>query len=227
VRKTWSVPVFLLFVSSAQAQECRVVDPELQAGYAGPCVNGLAEGRGSASGAAQYEGGFKAGRKHGKGAKTWPNGDRYEGEFVEDRKEGVGAYTWGRGAWQNESYEGSFLDDRRHGFGVYRYATGDVYAGPWERDIATGPPTPMMQARAKFEQEARAAVAKEGQKVCREMQVGIGGRDWIRGVVVALAADRVGVRIDDAGQQPHIVANAEVRGGDVVWDVPQAWTPCF
>ncbi|TMI34464.1 MAG: hypothetical protein E6H41_12860 [Betaproteobacteria bacterium] len=59
------------------------------------------------------------------------------------------------------------------------------------------------------------------------MQVGIGGRDWIRGVVVALAADRVGVRIDDAGQQPHIVANAEVRGGDVVWDVPQAWTPCF
>ena len=228
MRKTWSVPVFLLLLPAlAQAQECGVVDPELQGSYAGPCVNGLAEGQGRAAGTAEFRGEFKAGRKHGKGAKTWPNGDRYEGEFVEDRKEGIGGYTWGRGPWQGERYEGSFLNDRRHGFGVYRYATGDVYAGPWERDIATGPPTPMMQARAKFEQEARVAVAKEGQKVCREMQMGIGGRDWIRGVVAALAADRVGVRIDDAGRQPQVIANAEVRSGEVVWDVPQAWTPCF
>jgi hypothetical protein len=227
MRKMGSVPIFLLLSSLAAAQECRVVDPELRGSYAGACVNGLAEGQGSASGTAEYRGELKAGRKHGKGAKAWPNGDRYEGGFVEDRKEGVGTYTWGRGPWQNESYEGTFLDDRRHGFGVYRYATGDVYAGPWERDVATGPPTPMMQARTKFEQEARTAVAKEGQKVCRQMQVGIGGRDWIRGVVVALAADRVGVRIDDPGRQPHVIANAEVRSGDVAWDVPQAWTPCF
>jgi hypothetical protein len=220
-------PIFLLLSSVAQAQQCGVIDPELRGSYAGPCVNGLAEGQGTASGTAEYRGEFKAGRKNGKGTKTWPNGDRYQGEFVEDRKEGVGAYTWGRGPWQNESYEGSFLGDRRHGFGVYRYATGDVYAGPWERDLATGPPTPMMQARAKFEQEARAAVAKEGRNVCREMQVGIGGRDWIRGVVVAVAPDRVAVRIDDPGKYAHVLANVEARQGDVVWDVPQAWTPCF
>jgi hypothetical protein len=216
-----------LFVSSVQGQECRVLDPELRGSYAGPCVNGLAEGEGSAVGTAEYQGEFKAGCKHGKGAKTWPNGDRYEGEFVEDRKEGVGAYTWGRGPWQGERYEGSFVNDRRHGFGVYRYATGDVYTGPWERDLATGPPTPMMQARAKFEQEARAAVAKEGQKVCREMPVGIALRDWVRGVVVAVAPDKVAVRIDDPGKHAHVLANVETRQGDVVWDAPQAWTPCF
>src|SRR3989442_13667168 len=95
--KTWSVPVLLLFASCAMAQECGVIDPELRGSYAGPCVNGLAEGQGTASGTAEYRGGVKAGRKNGKGAKTWPNGDRYEGEFVEDRKEGVGAYTGGRG----------------------------------------------------------------------------------------------------------------------------------
>ena len=31
-------------------------------------------------------------------------------------------------------------------------------------------------------------------------------------------------RYDNKG---HVIANAEVRSGEVVWDVPQAWTPCF
>jgi len=226
MRKTWSVPVFLL-VGSVHAQDCRVLDPELQASYAGPCVSGLAEGYGRAAGIAQYQGEFKAGRKHGQGVKTWPNGDRYEGEFVEDRKEGTGTYAFGRGPWLGERYEGRFLDDRRHGSGVYRWASGDVYSGPWERDIAIGAPTPMMRARIKFEEEARAAVAKEGQKVCREVPVGIALRDWVRGVVVAVAPDNVAVRIDDPGEYPHLLANAEARRGDVVWDSPQAWTPCW
>ena len=227
MRKTWAVAVFLLFVSSAQAQGCRVLDPELQGRYAGPCVNGLAEGHGSASGVAQYEGGFKAGRKHGKGVKTWPSGDRYEGDFVEDRKEGVGAYAWGRGKWAGERYEGAFNNDRRNGFGVYRWPSGDVYAGPWKDDAFAGPPTQMMQARAQFEKEARAAVAKEGQKVCREMQVGIGGRDWIRGVVVSIGKEQVAVRIDDPGTNQNVIAEVEARKGDVLWDAPQNWTPCF
>ena len=204
-----------------------MLDPELQASYAGPCASGLAEGSGSAAGIAQYQGEFKAGRKHGQGVKTWPNGDRYEGEFVEDRKEGTGTYAFGRGPWLGERYEGRFLDDRRHGSGVYRWASGDVYSGPWERDIAIGAPTPMMRARIKFEEEARAAVGKEGQKVCREVPVGIALRDWVRGVVVAVAPDNVAVRIDDPGQVPHILGSAEARPGDVVWDSPQAWTPCW
>jgi hypothetical protein len=121
---------FLWFACAAAAQECRVLDPELQGAYSGPCAAGLAQGRGTAIGSAEYRGEFQAGRKHGKGVKTWSNGDRYEGDFLEDRKEGAGIYVWGRGPWAGERYEGGYVDDRRHGFGVYRWPSGDRPAHP-------------------------------------------------------------------------------------------------
>jgi hypothetical protein len=220
------VPAFLLIASCALAQECRVLDPELQVSYAGPCVDGLASGTATAIGIAEYRGEFRAGRKHGKGVKTWANGDRYEGEFFEDRLEGFGVYVFGRGAWAGERYEGDYLVGRRHGYGVYRWTTGDVYSGPWQDDVATGFYTPMMAAQAKFRDEARAAVAKQGQKVCRELPVGIAGRDWVRGVVVAVQDDKVAVRIDELGSPSNALA-AFVKPGEAVWDVPQNWTPCF
>ena len=92
-------PILLLLAGLAHAQQCRVLDPELQAEYEGPCANGLAQGTGYARGRAEYRGEFGAGMKHGEGVKSWPNGDRYEGQFVADRKEGQGTYTYGRGPW--------------------------------------------------------------------------------------------------------------------------------
>ena len=214
------------FAGIIYGQSCRVLDPQLQLSYAGPCVNDLAEGAGQATGIAEYRGEFRAGRKHGKGVKTWANGDRYEGEFFEDRIEGFGVYVFGRGPWAGERYEGDYLADRRHGYGVYHWASGDVYSGPWREDLPTGYYTPMMAAQAKFRDEARAAVAKQGQKVCRELPVGIAGRDWVRGVVVAVQDDKVAVRIDELGSQSNALA-AFVKPGEAVWDVPQNWTPCF
>jgi len=230
--KTWSVPVlvvpvlavsfaFLSFVVHSQPQTCRVLDPELQRAYSGPCVGGLAEGEGVALGAAEYRGAFKAGRKHGRGVKIWPNGDRYEGEFAADHKDGYGSYEWGRGPWEGERYDGSFAADRREGYGIYWWPSGDVYAGPWESDRPTGPGTEMMLARARFAAEVLAAVARPGQKVCREMRVGIGGRDWVRGVVAGIEADHVGVRIDDPGTHAHFPR------GEVIWDLAVSWTPCW
>ncbi|MGQ0545265.1 MAG: MORN repeat-containing protein [Betaproteobacteria bacterium] len=204
-----------------------MLDAELQESYSGPCVEGLAEGVGSARGTARYEGEFRRGMKHGRGVKTWANGDRYEGDFSEDRKHGAGTYTWGKGPWAGERYEGEYVDDRRHGKGTYRWPSGDVYSGPWDRDAIAGPATPMMLARAKFEQESRAAVAKVGQKVCREVPVGIGERDWVRGVVVELTQDKVAVRLEDPGIQPHVVGRVELRKGEITWDEPMAWTPCW
>jgi hypothetical protein len=65
------VAVVLAFITlPAWAQTCRVLDPQLQGSYSGPCVNGLAEGKGVATGISSYEGDFKAGRKHGRGVKT-------------------------------------------------------------------------------------------------------------------------------------------------------------
>src|SRR5512139_2318889 len=130
--------LLLLLALPAAAQECKVLDPELQGAYAGPCKDGLAEGVGQAKGAAEYRGEFRAGRKHGKGVKTWPNGDRYEGEFAEDHREGRGKYTWGRGPWEGESYEGGYLADKRHGEGTYRFSSGDVYRGLWAEDRIAG-----------------------------------------------------------------------------------------
>ena len=222
-QKMGTVPIFLilLFAGLAHAQGCRVIDPELQGAYSGPCVDGLAEGRGVAEGSARYEGGFKAGMKEGRGVKSWPNGDRYEGEFVADRKEGKGTYTWGRGPWQGERYEGDYVADRRHGYGVYRWASGDVYRGPWENDAFTGEPTEMMRALGQFEREAAAAVAKPGQKVCRELAVGIGGREWLRGEVVEAKGAQVAVRIDDPGE------HGQARRGEVLWSLATEWVPCL
>jgi hypothetical protein len=170
--------------------------------------------------------------KHGQGVKTWPNGDRYEGDFVADKREGRGKYAWGRGPWAGDSYEGPYLNDKRHGRGAYRWPTGDVYEGPFEDDRIAGHATPMMLARGKFEEEAKRAVAKEGRTVCREMPIGAAHgeqarSEWIRGVVVALSGEQVGVRVDEPGANRHVVAGVELRPGDVVWDSPTGWTPCF
>ena len=219
--KAWLLVVFVAVAAPAFAQPCKVLDPELQGSYRGPCVNGLAQGEGMASGQAEYRGAFKAGHKHGRGVKTWPNGDRYEGEFVADRKEGYGVYVWGKGPWEGERYDGSFANDRREGHGIYWWPHGDVYDGPWEADRATGPSTQMMQARARFAAEARAALAKRGQRVCREVVFGIGGRDWLRGEVADVEGEYVGVRIQDAGK------NALFPRGQVVWEPAESWTPCW
>jgi hypothetical protein len=211
----------------AQAESCRVLDPELQEEYIGPCVEGLAEGTGFARGRAEYRGDFHAGMKQGRGVKTWPNGDRYEGDFVEDRKEGVGTYSYGRGPSVGERYEGEWLADRRHGYGEYRWPTGDVYRGPWEQDRLTGPPTPMMTARSRFAAESRTALAQTGRKACRELEVGIGDRDWISGTVVDHPGTQVAVRIDDAGRMLHLLGGVEIKPGVVVVQNATAWVPCF
>ena len=231
-RHWWFVLVAMAFASVATGQapvNCVVLDPELQGRYSGGCKDGLAEGYGEAIGAADYKGGFSAGRKHGKGTKTWrSSGDRYEGDFSADRKDGVGTYTWGpRSVWAGEKYSGGFLNDRREGSGVYQWPSGDRYAGTWKNDVITGQPTSQMFDRARADGELAAAVGVPGMKVCREMTVGIGTRDWVRGTVTAVEADRIAVRIDDAGRFQHMIANVPIGKGGIVRDAPRFWTPCL
>ena len=223
--KIGSVPIFLAAIIAHA--DCKLFDPELQGTYSGPCVNGLAQGYGIATGIAEYRGDFKAGKKDGQGVKTWPNGDRYEGGFVDDRKQGTGKYTWGRGPWQGQSYEGTYLEDRRNGFGTYRWPTGDVYSGPWKDDVPIGAPTPMMLAQRKFREESLKAVAKVGQKVCRAMPVGIARHEWVRGEVIKVENERVAVRIDEPGTFGEAIGGAELKKNEVIWDEPYGWTPCF
>jgi hypothetical protein len=222
------VAVTLIPTAASAQTTCRVLDPELAGVYQGGCKEGLAEGYGEAKGVAEYRGDFRAGRKHGKGIKTWPSGDRYEGDFVDDRKEGLGRYLWGpRTASAGENYSGAYLNDQRHGEGVYAWPSGDRYSGPWANDAITGMPTPMMIARARAKTEALLAVGKPGVIVCRALRVGIAVRDWIRGEVIEVNADRISVRIDDPGQQPHVVDERPLVKGMTIWSSATEWTPCI
>ena len=226
---SWTALIALCWLNPAMAQPvCKVLDPELAVTYSGGCKDGLAEGAGEAKGLAEYHGEFKAGWMHGKGVKSWPNGDRYEGEFVEGKKEGTGKYAWGPGTpWAGQSYEGGYLNDMRHGFGTYRWSKDTVYSGAWKDDQIDKVATPMMLARLKFEQEAYAALSKTGTRACREMRTGPAEREWIKGIVVDAKEGKIAVRIDEPGTRLHIVAGAEVKKGEVVWEAATEWVPCY
>lgn len=122
------------------AVSCKVLDPDLAAGeYRGGCRDGLADSYGEVTGKSGYRGDFLAGRKHGKGIKSMPNGDKYAGEFASDFRHGKGTYVWGeKTPWSGDRFEGTYRQDQRHGSGVYSWATGDRYEGPWENDLRMG-----------------------------------------------------------------------------------------
>lgn len=224
----WMALAYASMALSQTPVKCAVRDPDLQGSYAGGCKDGLAEGDGEATGIAHYKGEFKAGRKHGRGVKRWPSGDRYDGEFVDDSKEGIGTYTWGRSSlWAGEKYIGGYRNDRRHGWGVYEWPGGDRYAGPWENDAISGLPTPKMVARSRATMERAVAVAVPGNRICKNMTVGIATQDWVRGTVMKVESDRIAVRIDDSGRFQHWISGVTINRGDVVWDALQFWTPCL
>jgi hypothetical protein len=216
--------------ASAQAPlRCAVLDPELQGSYEGGCVDGKAEGLGTAKGSAAYAGEFHQGKKQGHGVKTWPWGDRYDGDFANDSKDGWGRYSWGANTlFAGDSYEGGFANDKRNGYGIYVWASGDSYAGPWKDDAVAGRATPMMIARFRATNASLEALAKPGVKVCHESTLGIGLNAWVEGETVAVdaAARRVSVRITRLGQASLAVAGRPVSEGEVVWDDPLDWIPC-
>ena len=213
----------------ARAQAgCAVLDPELQGSYTGGCAGGKAEGQGTAKGSASYTGEFHEGKKHGRGAKTWPWGDRYEGGFADDAKHGWGTYTWGaRTLFAGDRYEGGFAKDKRNGFGVYVWASGDSYAGPWKDDALAGRATPMMIARFRTTNASMEALAKPGVKVCHEATLG-GARERTEAETQSVnpSARQVSVKVTKLSPTPVLVAGTRIAVGDVVWDDPLNWIPC-
>ena len=70
-------------------------------------------------------------------------------------------------------------------------------------------------------------MAKPGARVCRELQVGIAERDWVRGVVVAVEGASVNVQVDDPGRYTHTLNGVEVKHGAILRDNPANWVPCL
>ena len=81
-------------------------------------------------------------------------------------------------------------------------------------------------ARSVNDTATRAAVAKIGAKVCRQMQVGIAERDWVRGVVTEISGDAIGVRVEDPGRFPQSLNGTMLARGALVQDSSAAWVPC-
>ena len=78
-----------------------------------------------------YQGEIYEGKPHGRGIRTWANGNRYEGDFDQGKRHGRGVFTWSNG----DRYEGDFNKDWRHGKGILTEADGSRYEGTWENNV--------------------------------------------------------------------------------------------
>jgi hypothetical protein len=117
--------LLLAFSAGAFSQApCRALDPNINERYEGECKDGLAHGKGKASGKRTYEGWFSAGRKQGAGVYTFEDGRRYEGGFDADRPRGKGQYLYPNG----DRMEGEFLEGRLVGLGTMFRANGERFA---------------------------------------------------------------------------------------------------
>lgn len=92
---------------------------------------------------------------------------------------------------------------------------------------ATEPAAEPPLAQTLAQSSIRAAVAQPGVIVCRQLQVGIAERDWIRGEVIDVAGDAIAVRIEETGRFPHILRDVPVLPGTVLWNSVALWTPCI
>ena len=121
------------------------------------------------------------GKRHGRGTKTWPNGDKYDGEWQFDQKDGRGTLSseaeacyegeWRSGAKHGkgkvtfacgDEYDGEWQGDRAHGKGVFRKKNGNVYAGSYYQDRCHGFGTLTFTNGDRFEGMWRGGV-KSGQ----------------------------------------------------------------
>lgn len=106
------------FSLNLAAQEgCRVLKPEIADQYSGKCKDGLAHGKGQASGQDTYTGQFRKGLPDGTGTYTWANGDTYTGEWSDGHRQGEGTMKFklnGKeevlaGLWEDDLYKGPVI----------------------------------------------------------------------------------------------------------------------
>jgi hypothetical protein len=205
---------------------CKVIDPDLASGaYSGGCKDGLADGFGEVSGAGSYRGSFLAGKKHGRGIKVMPNGDRYEGEFSDDYRHGQGIYVWGdKTPWAGDRYSGEYLRDRRHGWGVFQWGSGDRYEGPWQDDLRMG--LSVMETRRVQAAEATVKAMKVGVIVCVNEKGNLANLRRMRGRIERVADKMVDVRIVEMEGGYASYKGATVTTGDLLTDEAVHWQLC-
>lgn len=169
-----------LFCGTAQAQsteprslydqdaDCAVYAiaglPAQSATWDGPCVHGLASGRGTAeffahdgssqivtayfrdgavldgkgelrwSDNAHYTGDLVGGRADGSGVLIDGQGNRFDGRWKNGAMNGPGTVVWSNG----DRFEGELVNGKAEGHGVQIWADGHKYDGPWHNDQPDG-----------------------------------------------------------------------------------------
>ncbi|MEI7588504.1 MAG: hypothetical protein WCJ68_03340 [Chitinophagia bacterium] len=107
----------LSFSTIVLAQDCKVLDPNLEGVYTGECKNGKASGMGKSVGKYTYEGEFKAGLPEGQGTMIDDMGNRFKGNFKKGKREGEGLLflknsqgsdSVRAGFWKNDTYVGLY-----------------------------------------------------------------------------------------------------------------------
>ncbi len=207
------------------ALTCKVLDPELQDNYVGPCnSDGFANGTGTASGIAFYEGEFRNGKKHGSGKKQWPRtGDIYIGEFRNDFRYGQGSYIWGEhSAYAGQQYTGNYINDYREGFGTYLWPNGDKFSGTWKQNIRYG--MTYMEIRQKEMRESHTmAIKRSGQTVCRNAQYGISEITFLKGTVINIQDTIITVELSDESASHGLYLTKKINIEKEI----DLWSPCI
>lgn len=132
--------------------------------WSGKCLNGLADGPGTATfstrgriveaitvefdkgkirdghisvgwpDGSHYEGGGLAGRMEGSGVLTTAAGDRFEGQWHAGKLDGHGIAVWANG----DRYEGDWRAGIAEGRGTQIWSDGRKYEGDWHNDLPDG-----------------------------------------------------------------------------------------
>jgi hypothetical protein len=109
----------LFYVPNSFSQEkdsaCKVLLKEISDSYKGACKNGLADGKGTATGEDSYTGLFQNGLPEGKGIYKYKNGNVYSGLWKNGLKNGKGEFNYlinGKttvvsGYWKDGDYSGT------------------------------------------------------------------------------------------------------------------------
>lgn len=126
------ISIFMLNATMVYSQQnCKVLKPGISDQYEGKCKNGLANGKGIATGVDRYEGQFIKGLPQGEGTYTWSDGNTYSGEWVEGLRHGIGKFIMKNsrkdsiqdGLWENDEYKGVKPDKPNvtYNYGVDRF----------------------------------------------------------------------------------------------------------
>lgn len=107
--------IFIFFQVQGQVNDCKVLMTQISGTYAGDCKNGLAHGKGIATGTDRYEGSFSKGLPNGNGIYEYDGGPVYKGEWSKGIKQGKGEMIYHtvrgdsvvKGFWRADNYIGT------------------------------------------------------------------------------------------------------------------------